>query len=174
MRGLLISSIICFCAFLGFAQSIERSVIGAAGNEQKNATLILSSTVGESAVQTSKKTTLIITQGFQQSYGSEEDTTGDGGGDGKDTTSIVEVSNNLTVSLYPNPTHSYVLFTFNKNANQVLDVFDAGGKLVYSKKFIVNENEEQSIAVQDWENGVYHFRFTNDKEEYSSYRVVKQ
>ncbi|MAZ37453.1 MAG: hypothetical protein CL842_08385 [Crocinitomicaceae bacterium] len=172
MRRLLAIITIWISAISLNAQSIERSVIGSAGNEQKKTSIILSSTVGEAAVQTLTKTSLTITQGFQQSLASETDTS-DGGG-GEDTTSIVELNETIIMSLYPNPTHSSVNFMFKSDDKYTLEVFDGNGKLVQAEEYSSVENKEQSVALQNWENGVYHFRFLNSNQETTNFRVVKQ
>jgi len=160
MKNLFLSILIVFATVAANAQSIERSVIGSAGSEQKTSSIILSSTVGESAVQTLKNSSLIITQGFQQT--SESDSDGDGG---EDTTSILEMSEFINISLYPNPAYSSVNFIIKTNEILVLSVFDTAGKLVHSTEYTEQAEIEQTVQVQDWESGVYHFKFINTRQE---------
>ncbi len=175
MKGLLF--ILGIFGSLGIsAQTLERSAVSSAGNEAKAGGIELSSTVGEVAIQTQTVSTLTITQGYQQSFVAVTDTTGNGGGgnNGEDTTSIAEFDSILDMSLYPNPTHSSVNFMISVDDKISLEVFDAAGKLVHNEGFVHISGSEQSVSVQDWENGIYHFRFTNDESESTSYRVVKQ
>lgn len=63
--------IICTLPTLLSAQvQLERQVIGASGSESSSASLKISSTVGETAVETAVNPNFIYTQGFQQPMGS--------------------------------------------------------------------------------------------------------
>ncbi len=173
MKGFFLTVCIVIGATAAIAQSIERSVVGSAGNEQKKSSIVLSSTIGEAAIQTLSKSSLTITQGFQQTLKSSTDTS-DGGDGGNDTTSILEMNKILNMSLYPNPTHSSVNFMFQTNENYVLQVLDGAGKVVYTTEYVDQLGVEQVVSVQSWENGVYHFRFQDSADKISSYQVVKQ
>ena len=80
----------------------------------------------------------------------------------------------IIISLYPNPAHSSVNFIIKTNENLVLNVFDTAGKLVPSTEYTEQAETEQTVQVQDWESGVYHFKFINTKQESVSFQVVKQ
>lgn len=66
MKKILILAIVSFIAIQMQAQSIQRSVIGSAGNVSTNGNIVLSSTVGEAITHTLTNATHQITQGFQQ------------------------------------------------------------------------------------------------------------
>lgn len=150
-----------------YAQTLERSVIGSAGQDQKNSSLNVSFTVGEVAITTSKKSSLIITQGFQQSI--EEK-------DGNDTTSISEnLANSLDISLFPNPTQEWVNVKSESEQELQLTVIDGLGKIVYSKKLSVKKSIENKIEVSNWAVGQYYFNFNEiESNKTSSFKVLKQ
>jgi len=150
-----------------YAQTLERTVVGSAGQEQKNSSLNISFTVGEAAITTSKKSSLTITQGFQQSSNEEE---------GKDTTSIQEkLANSLQISLFPNPTQEWVNVKSDTEQELELIVLDGLGKVVYSQKLSVNSSSENKIEVNNWAVGQYFFNFSEiGSEKQSSFKVLKQ
>lgn len=73
-----------------FAQTIERQVIGSTGGYSAQSNVSASFTVGETVTKTATAGTIILTQGFQQTD--------------VQTVGIEDVSNNIKVSAYPNPT----------------------------------------------------------------------
>ncbi|MBD80495.1 MAG: hypothetical protein CL840_16380 [Crocinitomicaceae bacterium] len=153
-------------AFTISAQSLERSVVSSGGQEQKNASLNLSFTVGESAITTSKQSTLIITQGFQQSYEEE-------GGD-----TNISVENqivDLGISLFPNPSHQFVNITSTSGKELTLTVVDGLGKVILQQKISFKNQSEISIPVSAWAVGQYYFRLMEEGSEMlSNYKVVKR
>ena len=66
MKNKIFSIIFCFAFYLGFGQSIERQVIGSAGETLTNGSVQLDFTVGELVVSTITDGTTTLTQGFHQ------------------------------------------------------------------------------------------------------------
>ena len=66
MKRIYLIAVLLFATILVQAQSIQRSVIGAAGNVSSNSGIILRSTIGESATTSNTNGVIKITQGFQQ------------------------------------------------------------------------------------------------------------
>lgn len=171
MKQLILSLIVLF-AFQWHvgAQTIERSVIASAGGEQTKTGISISSTVGEPAILTLSKTSLVITQGFQQ----PSTTAGDGSGGGGGGVTVEEQGVEIVPALYPNPTHSSVQFTTTYEVPFSLNVFDAAGKLVYTEAFDAQPGTEQTVEVEKWERGTYHFLFVDQNNKQNSFKVVKQ
>ncbi|MBK6565790.1 MAG: T9SS type A sorting domain-containing protein [Saprospiraceae bacterium] len=78
------------------------------------------------------------------------------------------------VSMYPNPTSQYLNLDINKDyfteENGELQVFDALGKLILSKKVIGSGIE--TIDMGRMTNGVYHVIFMHDDQIFSE-KIVK-
>jgi hypothetical protein len=108
--------IIFFSLFLvpliGNAQSLERSVIGTAGNS----TEALSWTIGEPVVQTVANGTNMLTQGFHQ-------------GDLTVTTLIEEQAVDYSVSVHPNPVNTQLTIETDKT-DIPYQVMDVNGKVL--------------------------------------------
>lgn len=107
--------------FMGMAQSIEPQVIASAGEHFDNGTTQLSWTLGEVVIDTYDNGTNILTQGFHQTE--------------LTVTSIEEVLSNISLNMYPNPTSELLNIELGNNEADInLQLFDMGGKLVYSDK----------------------------------------
>lgn len=102
------------------AQVVSRSLIGVAGHNFTNSNLQVSYSVGEPMVMSYNTSGLILNQGFQQN-GAPFSTVG-----------VVESSNYLDVSIFPNPSanlvHVEVPFVNLKSIQ--LNLFDASGKRI--------------------------------------------
>jgi hypothetical protein len=160
--------LICYILLIGpllaFGQTIDRNVISSGGMVQQKPGITLSSTVGEVAVSSSKKNSIIITAGFQQGYPVNEE----------DTTSLVESSVALNLKLYPNPSQDLIFVSDPEKRNLTLTVFDGNGKLVYSTEATFN-GENNPILVKEWATGKYVFQFKdNASDDVLHYQVLKQ
>ena len=153
------------CSSFSYGQSLERTVVASGGQDQKSGNLNISSTIGESVVTTSKKSTLIITQGFQQS--TEE---------GGDNNSIsYEKANSLDISLFPNPTQEWVKVKSKIERELHLTVLDGLGKVVYEEIISMSPSAENRIEVSTWAVGQYFFNFYEEgSEKKSSFKMLKQ
>jgi len=143
---------ICLAGGL-FAQSIEPSVIGSAGDFYSNSTAQLSFTFGEMITETVTSTNNIITQGFQQP---EETNVG-----------IYESElNNLNLVIYPNPTRDIVTLNFKEtNYSGEYYLFDVTGKLLAQN--VIN-NSTVVINLTSYTEGVYFLKIGQQ-----TYRVIK-
>lgn len=105
------------CSTFLYAQSIERSVIGAYGASGSNGSIEVDMTVGEVAVTTGQSGTLIVTQGFHQP---DDGITG------------IEEPLSLLVdySLYPNPTTDklYLELAAENNTELLVEIVDVRGR----------------------------------------------
>ncbi len=117
--NLLLISLLLMSGFL-YGQTIERQVISSSGNIIKANTLQVSSTSGETAVNTVATGTIILTQGFQQPL--IEDFTG-----------TINLDNNRAeITIFPNPANSSVNLTMKSinTINPVIEIEDITGKKV--------------------------------------------
>jgi hypothetical protein len=92
--------VVLMISSVGFSQSLERQVIGSAGDYATSGSISLSYTVGEVATTTLSNGNLILTQGFQQ----------------PDSDTINSIDEPLFVgdiAVYPNPTSDIVIVKIN-------------------------------------------------------------
>ena len=141
--------------FIGFiqAQSIEESVIGAAGSSNQQ----LSSTVGEPVTATVSNVNYTLTQGFHQ---------------GEFTiTQVAEIPNDgISISLFPNPATDYVSIISNKN-NLIYELLDGNSKVM--ERGII-ENEKVTISLKNHANSTYYIRISSENNSYyKSYKLIK-
>lgn len=149
LKFLLIGASLITCAALN-AQSIERSVIGAAGGFATSANGSLSWTAGETAISTLSAGSVILTQGFQQPE--------------IPASSIKSVSANNNITVFPNPSNGI----FQVKLNQALlnnvaglnaDVFDGSGKLV-AQRTVALDQTTGSMDLSHLPSGIYNLRIT--------------
>ena len=69
MKTLILSSLLFAVTILCYSQSIERDVVAGSGDYFEGTNVSLSWTLGEIATETYSDGNIILTQGFQQSYG---------------------------------------------------------------------------------------------------------
>ncbi len=117
MKKLLIT-IIALLPVLAFGQSLDRQVIGSAGDYASAGNVQLSWTVGEVATTTESSGNLLITQGFQQPDGL--------------VVGIQSPVSGLSINLFPNPTEDMlVLKLSSKDAKELqLQWFDMLGQVL--------------------------------------------
>jgi len=99
-------------------QSLDRQVIGSAGDYTSAGNVQLSWTVGEVAITTASSGNLVITQGFQQPDGL--------------VIGIESPISGLSINLFPNPTQDIVVLKLNSKEAQELQLqwYDMLGQLV--------------------------------------------
>ncbi|MCB0481430.1 MAG: T9SS type A sorting domain-containing protein [Flavobacteriales bacterium] len=167
MKGLYIILFLFGFSHLGYSQTLERSVIGSAGQLVSAGGIQLSSSVGESVVNTSKKATLTITQGFQQTYAKKTE-------EPVDTTGVAEFQV-IGMKMYPNPTHEYVQLACTDCGTVQFRVVDAIGKVVLMEQFNFRDSNETSISVASWSTGAYYFYLSEvDSPRQGTYTLLKE
>lgn len=132
-------------AFTSLGQSLERQVIGAAGQSGGNANLQIDYTVGEAVVATLESNDLVLTQGFHQS-----------------STTIVGIADgpeiNWEVRHYPNPTtHTlYLNIEGEFESDLRLMVVNVSGQQMYTAEVQKGwDNIQHAIPVERWSAGQY-------------------
>ncbi len=135
-------------AFL-FAQQLEREVVASGGNYSSNANMSLSYTVGEPVIETKSTSSLVLTQGFQQS---RTDTV----------VGIAEQGVDMRIKAYPNPTPDVVVLELNteEQRNLRLDVYDVQGKkqAIPEQELSVNGRMKKELDFGDLAAGNYFIR----------------
>ncbi|MEZ4773343.1 MAG: T9SS type A sorting domain-containing protein [Bacteroidia bacterium] len=125
----------------GFGQSIEPTVIGAAGSYLSGANAQLSFTVGEMMVETYLSADHIISQGFHQPFdyfvGIEED------------------DYHLGISIYPNPTRDILIVEAGDHTENLdLQLYDMQGKMLATDKMLPGTSRFE-LSMQAYSDGVY-------------------
>ncbi|MFK7970476.1 MAG: T9SS type A sorting domain-containing protein [Bacteroidia bacterium] len=156
MRNLITMLILAGFSSFAFGQlSLERQVVSTTGGMLENGQTSLSTTVGETVVETISQGTLVFTQGFQQEV----------------LTGAVSIDNavdvNLEYQIYPNPTTSTVTLSleYPTSANMTISVIDNAGKKVLSDKQVklVAGMNNTELDVSALATGVYRIVLFSDK-----------
>ena len=134
--------VFCQISFAQITTIISPEVIGSAGNTMQESGYILSSTLGELAVETiSSNSEYILTQGFQQQNS--------------------PVSANIThpvtntIDIFPNPTKSDVMINFTDKYNYAdIRIINIYGAIVRNKTIKTFQSSE-SITLQNLPQGTY-------------------
>lgn len=124
--------ILCSLGFVSFGQSIERQVMGSAGEAVQNGTAGLSYTVGQQATASQIISAVKLTQGFQQA-------------DLEESSIVLDLSTSIKALVFPNPTVNKLhlksdLYTLGIDQLNY-KVFDLHGKLVFSGNIASNGGE---------------------------------
>ncbi len=114
----LLLAMICLLSNTSRAQSLDRQVLGAAGNYASASWGALSSTAGEGVINTSVTSSLVITQGFQQPLQSD--------------VAVYEVlASNTSVTVFPVPAADVVnvlIKTDNPVTHFTVNLYDMIGQ----------------------------------------------
>jgi hypothetical protein len=148
-----------------FSQEKNQSVIAAAGDISKNATMILEWTVGEPIIETATSTTTLYTQGFHQPVLKVQ----------KSKSSSDLVTNTLGVHVFPNPTTAILNVQLDKATNTPLlvSLTDVNGKVLLKNNFPVNSTALK-INVSNLSQGTYLLHIADAKGVFhSEYKVIK-
>ena len=149
-----------------FAQNIERQVIGSTGGTASSGTIIVTSTVGETAITTETSSSLILTQGFQQANASS--------------TSIEEITAKANYSLFPNPTTDIATLKItaeNLNSSATVKIFSIAGKLISTQSLSLSSGVESTLQldISNRAAGAYIVRITDSSSNLSkTRRLIKQ
>jgi hypothetical protein len=132
------------------AQTADRQVICSAGGFSTATGLQVSNTTGEFITATGTSSSIILTQGFQQSS--------------SDMVGIEELDLGFAIKAYPNPTSDAVMldFTAEKNMQINIGLFDVQGKQVMPiKQLNLYGNMLHSLDMNGFNAGNYFVRLTN-------------
>lgn len=161
MKKISITIYVLFCTLVMQAQTIKRSVIGAAGNTSTAGTVTLRSTIGETMTNKFTGSSAQISQGFQQwsiSVARIEDET------------ITETM--FKFNVYPNPVTDFVNIESLRELVQATTILltDINGKVLQQAALA---DKQTQINFDTYSPGTYIITiFGGDKKE--SFKVVKQ
>ncbi len=130
---------LCLIASISMAQSLERQVIGTAGDYVENGDISLSYTIGEPVIETAITGSIILTQGFQQPDAS------------RTASGVAETGVEVNYNIYPNPATDMlnVQLTSNEKVDLIVELYDMGGKknMLKTSKFSVEGTSTQQFDV---------------------------
>jgi hypothetical protein len=135
------------------AQQLERDVVATGGAYETSANMSLSYTVGEPVIETKSTSSLVLTQGFQQTN--------------VEPVGIEVPAKNLSISAYPNPTASRVVLELEtaKEKKVSVQVFDVQGKALKAPvtKEALQGEQRFTIDLSEYAAGTYMLGLTNTK-----------
>lgn len=130
----------------------------ATGGEATGTGGTASYSVGQVVYNTNMGTNGSVAQGVQQPY--EISTTA----------GINEVSINLEMSVYPNPTTNFLTLKTDENSNLSYQLYDFQGKLIENKK--VNSNAT-NISLEGQPTATYFLNVVKDNQVVKTFKVIK-
>lgn len=164
MKLILITTL-CFATLFSQAQSIERQVIGSTGGTASGGTIIVTSTVGETAIATLSGS-LTLTQGYQQ--------------ESSQPVSVEEIIVKANFSLYPNPTtgnSKLEITTENVSTSARIELYSADGKLISSQaiKLVAGSKSTTELNLSKQTAGAYFVKIIDSQAKLSKIlRIIKQ
>lgn len=163
MKSLLI--MLCFIYATSYlqAQSISKQVIGSSGEPISNGTYTLNFTIGEPIVGIIQNG-VTIHQGFWAELFSDE------------TLSITTLTDENTISVFPNPVVNYLNFHFKQNeaVNYMVKLFDMSGKQVMNAN-LKSQNQNSQLDISQLSNGVYVLTLESKETNYNtSFKIIKK
>ena len=142
--------------FFGIGQTQQSYVFSNGGQNLTSGNLSMVYSVGEPLISLNTSNVYKESQGFHQHQLSGYN-------------SIVEVNNSSSL-VYPNPASSYVLIKNDKDEIQNVELFDAHGKLILSKKNVSSKTLNLSLEVLS--SGVYYVKIQTTSKYYSKKLTV--
>lgn len=150
-----------FCVLFFPASSFSQTLLSTTGGELDTNGLKISFSMGELATTTVYQSNFILTQGFHQSS--------------LTVLNIAEPIKNIEVSIYPNPTSSFIKVYSSAFTNDKYTalIFDARGNRLFEKS-ISTDNPEVTIDTQEWASGTYFLNLTQpDSKQINTYKIIK-
>lgn len=144
------------------AQSIEKQVIGSAGNINTSGSITLSATLGELCVETITGS-FVLSQGYHQGI---EDITID----------LKEIDIKLDYTLYPNPSTDFVCLDLNasENVRASINIYNATGKNVSDIKKIAGMKTKTIFDISSLPNGIYYVNIVFENKESKTISFLKK
>jgi|GEM_PF-1321083 len=158
--------ILIFVSIYSFGQtSIERQLVGSAGNTKTAANLTINYSVGESVISTQEISgSLVITQGFQKTNDIE--------------TKLDEANIVVNYKIYPNPVvdNLFIDIKTETNSSLLVTLVDMNGKVLESAEIKTNaHNSEISIFnMSNYKSGIYFVNIADNANKGESIKIVKQ
>lgn len=140
-----------------FAQTNILQVVGSAGNTATSGNTQLTWTIGEPIVNTATSTNNFLTQGFNQ---------------GLLLITAIDVLNNTTVSIQPNPTSDFAIIKLDDQnlSNAQYTLTDVNGKIIQQNKI---ENKQTSVSFQNLANATYFIQVIINNQKAKTFKIIK-
>ena len=135
----------------GRGQSLELSIVTSGGDFVTGNSATLSWTLGEMVTETVSTTDHYLTQGFQQPFNELM-------------TSVEPITEQATVSIYPNPAkdHVYIDITMGSRSSCYrIEIMDMTGAMVYQSALLCGSCH-QSIALDHFSSSLLLIRITDE------------
>jgi hypothetical protein len=145
------------------AQSISKQVLGSSGESLSNGNRTINFTVGEPIVGMIQNGATIH-QGFWAELFSDE------------TLNITILTNENTISVFPNPAVNYLNFHFkqNKNVTYSVKLFDITGKMILNTN-LQSQNQNSQLDISQLSNGMYVLTLVSKDSSYNqSFKILKK
>jgi len=151
--------IILISSLQSFAQSLSPTVVASSGDYFSTSSVNLSWTLGEVVTDTYIGTNNQLTQGFQQPTASFA--------------SVEDFAPEVTVSLYPNPTDSWVNIEIQNNSENLnIKIMDLTGKVIYTD--IYQAETVKKINLENFANGIYFLEISNsENDKLKTFKIQK-
>jgi len=150
--------ILVFFLILIVLKSNSQQVISSAGDNFTNSTLSISWTIGEPVTKTVSNSSNILTQGFHQSK--------------LNITEIYNInSEEVSISLFPNPTQDFVNLKVEDYENLSFQLFSFNGKLIQTNKIFSKKTE---IKMNNLSASAYFLKILKGNKLIKTYQIVKQ
>ena len=142
------------------AQSIGRSVVGAAGETDQHPNFgSLHWTVGELSVETIQQTPIRLTQGFHQTYYnlivSEES----------------PEKPDWALKLFPNPTTELVMLETTYSGDLQVSIFNMNGQVLYTQK--ISGGGSNTFDLKDYPAGTYLLSVRDADQNIQTFKILK-
>ena len=163
MKTVLILLCLLFGIFQIHAQTISKQVLGSSGQSLSNGTYTLNFTVGEPIVG-------MIQNGETIHQGFWAELFSDG------TLSVSKVTNENSISVFPNPVINYLNFHFKQNeaVNYVVNLYDINGKEVL-KANLQSQNQNSQLNISQLADGMYVLTIDSKETNYNqSIKIIKK
>ncbi len=145
-------------SFFLIQQINAQEVVSAGGDSFINSTLSVSWTIGEPVSETYSTSSQILTQGFHQSKLS--------------VIGIYDISSDdMLISLFPNPTQDFVNLKVGDYENLTFQLFSFDGKLVQTNKLL---SEKTEIKMNSLSSSTYFLKILKGNKLIKTYQIIKQ
>lgn len=153
--------LLLFAIFPGFllAQDISSSSVNSAGTEYTNENHSLNWTLGQTAIGTISSADAILTQGFQQSTYSFTDISSD-------------ITTDVNISMYPNPTDDlvYVEFINEDFTHGIIEITDITGRLI--NKIEITESKTQ-LSLNQYSSEIFIINIKEENKNMRTFKIIK-
>ena len=163
MKKYIFIILILLSCFYVSGQDILSSVVSTAGNSVEEGGIEISWTLGDLVIETQESGSIILTQGFQQSYYS--------------ISSLIEpVSDNFKLKVYPNPASEFIWISIESDepTDVIIELYDLNGKLI--KNNILKRAEGQiKIPVNDLSASQYILKVSDSSGNFvQTFKLIKR